>query len=250
MRKQIITLTLSAAIFITAPLFAMEGEDEHEKRGLGNFHVLPNEALISVLKEVPIKDVIHAVSLTSKAMSAQCQAPELWKPLASKLGVRVNSYLNIRDQLKNYYETLFRDPHQTYPVSMITLQSFRKDPILDSNPVAYNVPLGKQTFRLTYLQARDAGPDSPHEGYLNIDFSLFDKDALVVFSKKPEEMYFQSQFTLLADTNGSGGVIDHHGAPLYRDEYQKRMNECGIKFPAAIGWRIIGCTFTVEKKQQ
>lgn len=239
MKKQIISVMLSAAICMTSPLFAMDKDDFEPYSG--SLSVLSKDNLKSIIEYVSLPDAV-SLMCTSKRMAKLDGSPEIWQIFLPR---SINSELNIKIQALDYYY-LFSDLNKKYYVSMKTLQSFRKTPVPDSNPVEYDFSIRNIRYRLTHLQAHDIGSGT-HERYLNTDFSLCDKDAHVVFSKQPDSLLFQAQFTLFAEC---GGIVDEHEARMFSSEYDKRFVETANKFPEILnGGSIMGCTFTVERRQ-
>lgn len=245
MRKQIIGLMLSAVICKANPLFAMEADDIESCSG--NLRVLNNDNLHSIIEYCSLSDAV-SLMCTSKRMLELEESPKIWQIFLPKY---ITPQTDIRNQVHDYY-MLFSDLNQNYHISMAALQSFRQDPIPGSNPTAYTFSKGGIPFCLTYLSAKDTGFGDAHEKYLSVDFSRLDKDAHVIFSRKPDTMYFQAEFTLFLFSE-SGVVVDLHGVKFHSPEFRKRVEERATEFPKGPnGGDYIAaiCSFTVEKNNK
>lgn len=79
MRKQIITLMLSAAIFTTSPLFAMEEDATTKERarivGRGDFAQFEDKITQDIIETTKDVKTVVNVSYTSREMNALCQDP-------------------------------------------------------------------------------------------------------------------------------------------------------------------------------
>lgn len=128
MKNQIFSLLLSAAIFTTSPLFAMETDLSKENirphipcpscnpgfkyekfdilTGTGGFCVLPQEEIKDFITTLPLEDVL-AISKTSKTMYNLCDFQLILKGIAEKHGCNINPSLCIKVQIQlNYHKYL------------------------------------------------------------------------------------------------------------------------------------------------
>lgn len=100
MKKQIFTLMFSAAILTTNPLWAMDSVEPDAEKAIAHkcpscqpelrfsnidqdarketLLALPDDVLVKALSLLPLKDVVHNVSLVSKTMYNLCQTPFIW----------------------------------------------------------------------------------------------------------------------------------------------------------------------------
>lgn len=219
MKRQIFSLILSAAIFTTSPLFAMEKDPELQKSsgiphrcstctqmvkfnvtdiekgtGKGVFSALLDENVVSVISELP-RDDVYSVSFTSKAMYNLCQHTFVWCSLANK--EKENFIFPSIRCIKNCFQTaslnyfnLFKDetPEVQVPISWLLS---RKDTGISYGQFSSPQDLCSSAYHIFYLSCFDIGKQSfvlfsPREKDLSILESVDGKD-LITFSWKSAE---------------------------------------------------------------
>lgn len=197
MKKQIVTLMLSAAIFTTNPLFAMDSEEKSEEKGRmhkcpscdsklefqkineseskGALFVLPNDVLVKTLSFLPLKDVVHDVSLVSKAMYNLCQTPFIWENIAQREKIWIPKGLCAKNVfMSEAAEPIFMkkldglrlsgDLDKTLLLSIPRLKSFMQTEApkrgfgVDDKQRKFTSTLGKRQFLLTEYSSLKAIP--------------------------------------------------------------------------------------------
>lgn len=209
MKRQIFSLILSAAIFTTSPLFAMEPPehkcptcatkakakvkylltDKQKAQGKGNFNVLSDDSVVSVISELPLKNV-YSASLTSRAMYNLCQRPFVWASLANK--EKENFIFPPIRCIKNCFQTaslnyfnLFKDKTPEVQVPASWLLS-RKDTGLSHGGFSSPHELFSSAYHVFYLSCFEIGKNSfvlfsPRAKDLSILKGVDDK-SLITFS--------------------------------------------------------------------
>jgi len=139
MNKKLFNLMVTAVVFTTNPLFAMDPSDEDpahktslslqkpnenekessihecssctssllfenvkEDEGKGDFSILPDDECIGFMETLPLQG-IASVMLTSKKMYNLCQNPLVWVSIAEREAFGVNQQSCIKEQFKNHY---------------------------------------------------------------------------------------------------------------------------------------------------
>jgi len=268
MKKQILTLMLSAVVFTTNPLFAMKPDDEDS--GLGAFKKTPKDITVRVLEYLNPKDLNSALR-TSKPMYNIC-GNEFWTWMnsAKNLPISINPISSLKTRIEDFL-CVFSDPKKNYSISMDMLQFFRKNRISNTNPVAYRFHIGNNAFHLVDMGEMDVPQDNLFV-QKPINYSLFDKNARVIFALSPKKEYFESHFTLVSNTDRTvGGVVDEDsktsyifegaadiedgvpidadGIPIFSPEHKNKVLEVQQQFPEIQQWNNTGCHFRITKTQ-
>ena len=149
MIKQVHRLMLSAALFTTGPLLAMEPEQGKEEKkihisticnhelksctakeivnGKGLLNDLhTNDMIIEVIHRLPYND-FPALSCASKVMNILCHSPVVWEHIAQNSKIQLDNSLCKICQVKKHY-TLFSDKNKEYTITLPTLPSFKQIP--------------------------------------------------------------------------------------------------------------------------
>lgn len=168
MKKRIITLMLSAFIFTTNPLFAMEPEDTEEQvmslcsrvltpedllrfEGFGNLTLFSDEILVNTLKNSPIP-TLGALSCTSKMMHSFCEDTQIWRGVAKNLLPALFphelSSMNTNDAKKiiQKYHHFFKLEDKNYQISMDMFKFFIRNPIPNTFGKKFEFTIGDQDF--------------------------------------------------------------------------------------------------------
>lgn len=164
MKKKMFSLMLSAAIFTTCPLFAMDPEDD---QGKGTLCKLPKEVLPNLLWQCPNEDVLKAremLACTSKAMNVAFNDLSIWDGLSLKICTpfvypvysinEVEEEIKVwvkKTNIKNYCQLfkIEKNKNNSYNVTLGQLVSFHKKSYPDpEHPNSWCFSIGKLPFQL------------------------------------------------------------------------------------------------------
>ncbi len=158
MKKQILSLMFTAAIFTTTPLLAMDERDDAPK---GSFRVLSDDVTLEVIGNLPTRDVL-ALGTTSKAMKDLCETSSVWTNIAKRDSIALISEESPKDQVVGFFR-LFRDPTSPQRVSISQLISWKRTPFPEPissasyrSSASYHVTIGGRRFQMINTQS---GPD-------------------------------------------------------------------------------------------
>lgn len=184
MKKLFFNLILTAIIFTTSPLFAMNDSDNNYTQGRGILCKLNEDTFLNVLKQISDEDVVvttSRLSRTSKGMWNLING--IWLPLVTRLcdQFTINSALCVKDQFKEHY-SLFSNPDQKYKISVAFLQTLKKEPYPDPKYTSsWCFSLGKNRFKMinysVVLGKHVCGPDG---------LEFVDHDAIVRFDPRDD----------------------------------------------------------------
>lgn len=225
MKKQIFSLMLSAAIFTTSPLFAMETTEFQDERS-GLPHILRKEPSLTplILDEV---ETVCRFSCTSTMMNSMCQSRDVWDRLSKKLPITISisdGTKEIKNQIQIFYK-YFTDQTQKYPVTMKMLDFLKQhlNPEKDNTrqPFFYSSTIGFHTYDVMMY-------DVP-----KISFCLFDINP-VIFSPMGE--LCSANFITFSNKEGTAVMIfDEAESSSLLDEternsaYSSGFQECKQK---------------------
>lgn len=225
MKKQILSLMLSAAIFTTSPLFAMDPQPEDKGKSIthlcpvckpalrfadvkdnkskGHLAILPNDINIQILENLSPKDLL-VCSWSSKGMYNFCQNPLFWDRFVKEYTFAVNTKLDRIPQFARFPSHLklfsaFEDETR-YSITREQCQHFMATPceptwwVEDAvtgleGTASYQFSIGEDQYEMFVTR--------PDPGY-----SLLDQQKITFIEK-----YFQNGYGAIAKWEKIGAAM-------------------------------------------